>query len=289
MNNLYEKDSALNLPIECFMFDARKEQFPVKQHWHYFMEIIYMVEGSARMTSDESEYNVKAGELIIFAPSALHAISAIDDFPLKYAVIKFDIGTFPSISSYVASPMAIFRLAKEKKMPIHFLASQVREMECENIFYNCIQESKRDQFGYDVMLRAQVYRLIYLIMREWNRQGFSVTEFSDQSEKGREFETVTEYIDTHLTEHIKVQDIAKQYHLSYSAFAVKFRTHYGMTCKEYIEKMRLYKAEEYLLFTDQDILTIAQKTGFTDCSHFIHSFKKHRHITPKQFRSKRKK
>ena len=72
--------------------------------------------------------------------------------------------------------------------------------------------------------------------------------------------------------------------MSYSGFAAKFHDLYGMTCKEYIEKMRIFKAEEYLLFTDNDLAFISEKTGFADTSHFIRIFKKHRGITPKQFR-----
>ena len=72
--------------------------------------------------------------------------------------------------------------------------------------------------------------------------------------------------------------------MSYSYFAKKFLSVYGKTCKEYIEELRLYKVEEFLMFTDFDMNYIAQETGFTDCSHMIKSFKKGREITPKQFR-----
>lgn len=53
-----------------------------------------------------------------------------------------------------------------------------------------------------------------------------------------------------------------------------------MRCKEYIERMKLFKAEEYLLFTDFDLFTISKKTGFSDQSHFIRCFKKFRGMPP---------
>ena len=61
-----------------------------------------------------------------------------------------------------------------------------------------------------------------------------------------------------------------------------------MSCKEYIEQMRIFKAEEFLLFTDYDLNYISQETGFSDCSHMIKSFKAIRGVTPKQFRLNRK-
>ena len=53
---------------------------------------------------------------------------------------------------------------------------------------------------------------------------------------------------------------------------------------EYLEEMRVYKAEELLMFTDFDLTYIANECGYSDCSHLINSFKKHKNMTPKQFR-----
>jgi YesN/AraC family two-component response regulator len=61
---------------------------------------------------------------------------------------------------------------------------------------------------------------------------------------------------------------------------------YGVSCKEYIECFRIFKVEDFLLFTDFDLTYISQETGYSDCSHMIKQFKKYRGITPKQFRLK---
>ena len=46
MQNLFEKTASLNEPIECFLFDAANEVFPVKPHWHYFAEVIRVRSGT---------------------------------------------------------------------------------------------------------------------------------------------------------------------------------------------------------------------------------------------------
>lgn len=73
-------------------------------------------------------------------------------------------------------------------------------------------------------------------------------------------------------------------HLNYSHFAKLFRENYGRSCKEYIEYIRMNKAQDLLLNSYFDINYIAQETGFYDCSHFIRQYKKWRGITPKQER-----
>ena len=40
MYNLFEPGDLLNSPYEAFLFDTAKHAFPVRSHWHHYMEII---------------------------------------------------------------------------------------------------------------------------------------------------------------------------------------------------------------------------------------------------------
>lgn len=288
MHDLFEKADSLNNPIECFVYDAAKEDFPVKSHWHYFTEIIYMLQGCAEISSNQHTYLVREGELVILPPSCVHSILAVEEQLPVYGVLKFDLIQFPSISSYAPSPANIFRYAQEQEMRFHFQKSFARQMDCKIIFDTCIREIRDYQYGYDVMLRSQIYQLIFKIIRAWIADGLNIDACSFHAEEDYSVNNITEYIDHHATEKLKVSDIAEVCHLSYSAFAVRFRDRYGVSCKEYIERIRIYKAEDHLLFTDEDINYIGQETGFSDCSHFIKCFKKYRGITPKQFRLRKR-
>ncbi len=288
MSNLFEKTASLSTPVECFVFDAANEEFPIRPHWHYFAEFIYMLRGTACITAGNKTYRAAAGDLVILPPACVHSITAADGTLPLYSVLKFDLGKFPSISSYSPSPAGIFRYAAEKNMPVYFDPEAAAKIGCPAIFADCVNEMKEFRYGYDVILRSQIYRLIYGIIRSWEDTGLNISDCPPAADKDRSIENITEYIDRRLGENIKVADIAAECHLSYSAFAAKFREYYGTSCKEYIEKMRIYKAEEYLLFTDRDIDEIGQETGFSDSSHFIKSFRKYRGVTPKKFRDARR-
>ena len=81
------------------------------------------------------------------------------------------------------------------------------------------------------------------------------------------------YLDRHSQENINIEALAHKYNMSYSYFAKLFLKHYGQSCKQYIEFIRLNKVENLLLFTDYDLNYIAAETGFADCSHLIRTFK----------------
>ena len=288
MHNLFERQHSLNDPIECFVFDASKEVFPVKPHWHYFAEFIYMCEGEAEVTADDKSYIMKEGSFIAIHPSAVHAILPVGDTLPVYEVFKFDLLRFPSQTSYAPSPVDIFRYARSEDMQIFFEPAQAERMKCREIFNDCINETKTLDYGADIMLRSQIYRLIFGIVRQWIAAGLNIDRCPSTVGTSFGIENITEYIDAHLEDNIKVSDIAEECHLSYSGFATRFRELYGMSCKEYIGRMRIFKAEEYLMFTDHDLNFISSHTGFSDCSHFICCFRQYRGITPKQFRLQRK-
>ena len=286
MHSLFEKQDSLNTPIECFVFNAANEVFPVRPHWHYYAEFLFMLQGTAQVTVEDSRFTLSEGELMILHPSAVHSIFTADGTLPVYAVLKFDMGRFPRSASYAPSPSEIFRFARISGMPVLFDRTQSEALHCREIFSACITEAQNYLYGADVMLRAGIYRLIYGAVRLWIEAGLDI-HACPISAGSYGIENITEYIDQHLDSRLRVQEIADACHLSYSCFAAKFRAQYGMSCREYIERMRIFKAEEYLMFTDYDLGYISRHTGFADQSHLIRVFRQHRNLTPKQFRKLR--
>lgn len=284
MHYLFEKSDSLNTPIECFIFDTTKESFPVRPHWHYFYEIIYMLEGSAEMHCDGKSYILNQGDMIVFHSKTVHSIFAAEPGLIRYAVLKFDINKFTASSDYAPKLRSIFKLAQKSDMDICFVCESSEDMDCKRIFESCINEMNAHRYGYDLMLKTHIYNLLMNIIRRWLNDGMVIDGRDVSNEEDFDIDSITEYIDSTMNENPRVSDIAEKCGMSYSCFAKKFREVYGMSCKEYIEQMRIFKAEEFLLFTDYDLNYISQETGFSDCSHMIKSFKLIRGITPKQFR-----
>lgn len=200
------------------------------------------------------------------------------------AGIKLDINSMTFTSSYSPRLSSIFHLAQKKKESILIDKKYVEEEQIKAIFHNCISETENNKYGYDIIIFGHLYHLLILIIRYWQNTGFTIDAKTFSEEENYDIFNILPYISNHLDSNLRVNDIAASCGLSYSYFAKKFLEVYGKSCKEYIEDMRIYKAEELLLFTDFDLSYISQLTGFSDCSHLIKSFKQHKNITPKQFR-----
>ena len=285
MNQLFEYGDIINNPMECFYFDSENNYFPVHAHWHYYMEIIYVLNGVATMIVDGKSYHVSSGDLILFHPQSVHAINA--DSQVRYAVLKFDINIMNQMQGSSLKLRNIFRNARANDMPIYFPAGTMPHYDAASTCHNCIEEITHPSYGSYQLVQCNITEMLIEIIRHWIAGGFVIDDTS-YHEETYDIYSVTEYIDQHLSADLSVPEIAEACNMSYSYFAKKFPAVYGKTCKEYLEELRLYKVEEYLLFTNFDLNFIAQETGFSDCSHMIKSFKKRHGITPKRFRDEQK-
>lgn len=284
MGYLYEEGDLLNNPIECFVFCSDREKFPVRPHWHYYLEMICMTEGTAEMRVNNNVYLLTPGSMILFHPKAVHSIYSADGNPVKYMVLKFDINRLNITSTYSPKLRSIFRCAEKKGMSVCFTADEAEKMRASNIFSRCISEMELRKYGYDLVIRSELYSLMVNIIRLWQENGFRIDSEAFTDDSRYDIYSITEYIDANMSTNIKVAEIADICKMSYSYFAKRFLQVYGKTCKEYMEDMRISKVEEFLVFTDFDLTYISQETGFSDCSHMIKSFKARHGITPKQFR-----
>ncbi len=289
MKYLFEYSDILNSPIEAFRFDTRTGTFPVESHWHYFVEIIYMYEGTAWITCNQDTYILEPEEVIFLPPQAVHSIYTTTPQPLRYIVLKFDGNHFQLPGSYLPKLNSLFRNNSENMhLPLTFTQKDFPDLPLQDFFENCVREMEEKQYGYDSYLHASLSQLIIRMLRIWREHGLLEEMYSGETNDDFSIHDVLMYIDSHSQENIRVEELAKMCHMSYSYFAKTFHKLYGQSCKEYIEFIRLSKVENLLLFTNYDLNYISNETGFADCSHLIRVFKRKYHMTPKQYRMKHK-
>lgn len=290
MYALFEYSDKLNAPYECFIFDADVENFPIQSHWHYFMEIIYMIEGTALMNCDQQAFVAEQGDMVLFLPHQVHSIYAASGMPLKYYVLKFDVGQLSPSAGMPGSRAdihfsSLFRAARwNPASKLFFRSDEMTDFPVEEWFRRGCAEMQRQEYGYWLMMQSYVNTLLTFVLRHWRVRGFDTNQAVFHAPEEKHIYYITEYIDAHIQDNLKVEELAKLCNMSYSYFAKSFREMYGQSCKQYISFVRLCKAEKLLLFTDQDINDISQETGFSDSSHFIKVFRGKYGMTPAKYR-----
>lgn len=95
-----------------------------------------------------------------------------------------------------------------------------------------------------------------------------------------------DYINKHLHEKIRLNDLASYLSLNKTYFCGVFKKEMNMTVGQYINKSKIEAAENMLIYTEQSSLEISNYFDFSSHSHFINSFKKETGMTPNEYRKK---
>lgn len=300
MDELFEYSDSLNAPFEAFKGDWKV----VKPHWHYFTEMVYLVKGKLIAEVEGKVFTMAPGDMITFFPKQIHAFvdypenkfstsvqeeSENTETEILFYVLKFDNMILSNTTPGSPKLPKLLDNANTNANPLNMVTAQDLRFNPVKLFFeNCIWETKNKQFGYDIKVASTISLIVTELIRIWHRHGFAFSTNPTYDQFSTKDFSVLEYIDKHSSENISVENLASKCGMCYSNFAKQFKTHFGRTCKEYIEFVRICKADNLLLYTDKTLDYISQETGFTDASHFIRTYKKIRGITPKQRRMTKK-
>jgi AraC family transcriptional regulator len=94
---------------------------------------------------------------------------------------------------------------------------------------------------------------------------------------------VTAYIDAHLCETIRIEDLAEQVRLSRSHFARVFRVTFGLPPHRYVVRRRIEHAKLAMARENPALSEVALSFGFSDQSHFSRTFQRLVGASPSQW------
>lgn len=289
MNNLYEYIDPITSPYEAFCFDTNEDNFPIPAHWHYYAELLYILEGTVQFAIDNTVKTCAEGYVVLFPPRCVHAISFSRQAErIRYYVVKFDPGILPSYKADDLNLRASLHGISTAAYPCCFMPEQVKEMELFPLFEEIVKEYYAKAYAYPMILIADLCKIIGKFVRQWQKNGYLLVTPEIHPSYELSFDFIAEYIDQHYFEELTVEKLASMCSMSHSTFSMNFRRRYGMTCKEYINATRINVAENMILFSNHDVAFIAQEVGYSDCSYFIRCYKRLKGITPKQARKLKK-
>ncbi|MDR1655786.1 MAG: helix-turn-helix domain-containing protein, partial [Treponema sp.] len=95
---------------------------------------------------------------------------------------------------------------------------------------------------------------------------------------------VIEYLKQNYRNNITLNDLSGHFYVTPSYLSRRFREKTGLTLVEYLEEIRLEKAEEYLTSSDTKITDISEQVGYMDPNYFSKIFKRKYRLSPSDYR-----
>ncbi|CAN7378391.1 AraC family transcriptional regulator [Paenibacillus sp. LjRoot153] len=95
---------------------------------------------------------------------------------------------------------------------------------------------------------------------------------------------INQYIELHYMENLYLDHMAELLNTSPKYFSNYFKKTFGVGYVDYLNKVRLSHAREFLRHSELSVAEIGEKTGYLNASTFTTTFKKYYGISPSEFR-----
>lgn len=275
--NLLEPDFPFSLGI------ADNLEFP--PHWHEEIEIVYMLDGNMQVGLNKETYLLGPRDIFIIGRRNVHHFISSAE-PNYSVIIQFGLSFLGSFSSIIRDAQFISPLLGVSKKLDTNIDSRVHSAAEEQILA-MIQENEEKKEGYQMALRARLFDLMVILVRQVPMQHFSSREKNRQISRLKKLDKVLDYIDTNYDKSITLSEISDIANYSPYHFTRFFKDTTGMTFNEYINSVRVKKAEEYLLDVELPVTEVAYMSGFNSIQTFNRVFKKHKGCTPTEYRKRK--
>ena len=256
-----------------------------EEHSHDFIEVVYVLSGSAVQWVDGESYEVSRGDMIFINYGACHAFQPRDDF--QYINICF----LPEVlcaklvdgenALAMLSLTAFDELRREKNGGKLSFSGEARG-EVEFILGSMLREYRQQLPACEQVLESYLSILFSKMLRK-TLAGEDAAQIRDA------WQSLREYIDENLGQELTLSALAKKSFYNPSYFSRMFKQKFGVSLSHYLRQKRIEQAMGLLADTDLSVEKIMEKTGYNDRSVFYHAFSKIAGMAPAEYREKVKK
>jgi two-component system response regulator YesN len=109
---------------------------------------------------------------------------------------------------------------------------------------------------------------------------------SHDAKKVTQIRPAINYIDANYDKQVTLADIARVSYLSVSRLSHVFKEEMGITIVDYLTSVRIERAKQLLLATNQSCTEICFEVGYNNQSYFTRTFKGFVGMTPRKFRAR---
>ena len=178
-------------------------------------------------------------------------------------------------------------LLKQKNIQqyLHFRPRTESDPLMEETFLSLLAELSRNDAASPLICRGLLTRLFGLLSTNYE---FSLSKKVKKEMNWLLLEEISAFIGEHLQD-ISIRMLAERFHFQDDYFNRLLKNYTGMTYTEFLQSLRLERAETLLRETSFSVEEIAREIGYHNKGYFYKIFAERYRLTPAQFRRKMKK
>lgn len=257
-------------------------------HTHEYLELAYVVHGSFRQKISGRDVIFHKGDLCLIDKNCLHqdyfsdTPSTILFFGISNAAINDIMGCHAATERIVSFLRSSLLKHNGLQQYLHFTPRQNGDEKMDAVISTLLQELAQYDQGSFYICFGLLLRVFSLLSSEYD---FLLSREVRREKDWPLFEEITSYMEGHLN-NISIQKMVRHFHFQDDYFNRLLKAKTGMTYTEYLQNMRLEKAEFLLKNTDLTIDQITEAVGYHNKGYFYKIFSERHQTTPAKFRKR---
>lgn len=252
--------------------DAYYRAYPIfsdysKPHYHSDFELLYVLDGGLLTTVRQQAVEVHPYECLLIDPNSVHSL-------LKHShdTVLLAINFSPDICKKCFKRFRHIRFGDTRIS--HTEHPQI--LNALNLFFiNLLKLNMKKPEGYQLKSVSDLITLIFLMIQELPHNYTNAEGSHEQDEQNEaRFERIIQYITTNYDRKLTLSEIAAAENLNVYYLSHYFKKTVGVTFQEYLSKVRLSNAIQYILNSPERPLSeIALDVGFSDLRYMKKAFR----------------
>lgn len=255
-------------------------QGPVGLHSHLFTELVVILGGRGRHYSGADEYEIMAGDC--FVVRGAHGYKDTDKLALVNILFFPDRLGLPLAEARKLPGYHAFFALEPKYRRRHKFRSCLRlsldELTHVSGLINRMENELKEQTpGHEFVATALLMELIGRLSRAYARMDRRA------SRPLLRLGEALSYLERHFVETIRLKDLAAVAHMSASSLLRAFRLATGYAPIDYLIRLRIHRACDWLRSGDLNVTEAALRAGFNDSNYFSRQFRQIMGCAPREY------
>ena len=258
-------------------------------HSHEYLEFFYIVDGEYHQRILGQEYVFRKGELCLIDKNCLHQELLLGDATtvLFFGIPNnmFDDIMNRQIADDKVNSFLHMALLEQKSLQqyLHFLPRDEQAVDLlEDSIALLLQELSRNDLASPIISQGLLLRIFKTLSDSYE---FSLSRQTRQRMNLARFDEITAFMEANLS-HMSIGLLCQEFHFQEDYFNRLMKSRTELTYTEYLQLLRLRKAERLLMDTDDTIDQIVEAVGYKNKGYFYKIFLEKHQLTPAQFRKK---
>lgn len=279
-------DNKGNMLLELVHLSRQPGSTSSRQLCYHTLRICLVLGGSGEWTVGSKVYDIIKGDIFIFNNTETRAISAIyppDNMNILYLQFepRFIWSGYGEASS--AGYLKIF-LSRDPYFENRLDRESSERSQIAGLILDIRSEFEQRQPEFKAMVRAKFLQLLISLSRYYNNNDQLFRSATQVSINAPAMLRLLEYIDTHLSEDLRLNDLADMININPAYLSSVFGKYNGLSLSQYIMRKRVYNAIQLLQHSEHTVLDVAHQCGFNTLSGFYKAFKKITNRVPSDYR-----